>query len=66
MSIHCYFHNICQDEDVRAAVEKDFIKGFIAQHGSKIKVPDEYAGFKFPLHVLTNRHIIRGAMWILF
>ena len=36
-------------------ITREFARRSIAQHGSKIKVPDEYTGFKFPLHALTKQ-----------
>ena len=35
----------------------------IAQHGSKIEVPDEYKGLKFPLHVLSAQARFKVRPW---
>ena len=54
---------ICQDVKVQGEITREFATRLSIQYGSKIKVPDEYDDFEFPLHVITWQAVDKVRPW---
>ena len=54
---------ICQDVKVQDEMTREFATRLSIQYGSKMKVPDEYDDFEFPLHVITWQAFVGERPW---